>query len=97
MAKRQKDNAKNPKKVYGKDKPQETNLVVPNKAEETNANVDKENRRKEQQMKDTTTAKTKVYKDQCTAFISNLNLKASRNVSPLCFFSSWSRLLNLLY
>ncbi|XP_062176704.1 uncharacterized protein LOC133881712 isoform X2 [Alnus glutinosa] len=77
MAKRQKDNAKNPKKVYGKDKPQESNLVVPNKGEEINANVDKENRRKEQQMKDTTTAKTKVYKDQCTAFISNLNLKAN--------------------
>jgi hypothetical protein len=79
--------------VYGKDKPQQSNLVESNKVEEIKVNVDKENRRKEQQMKDTTTAKTKVYKDQCTAFISNMNLKASRNV----YSQSCGRLLNLLY
>ncbi|XP_041010995.1 squamous cell carcinoma antigen recognized by T-cells 3-like isoform X2 [Juglans microcarpa x Juglans regia] len=71
-AKRQKDAA-----MYGKDKAQDSNLVGPNKVKEINAKVEKENSRIEQQMKDAMTGKTKVYKDQCTAFISNINLKAN--------------------
>ncbi|KAF5449935.1 hypothetical protein F2P56_030331 [Juglans regia] len=70
-AKRQKDAA-----MYGKDKAQDSNLVGPNKVKEINAKVEKENSRIEQ-MKDAMTGKTKVYKDQCTAFISNINLKAN--------------------
>ncbi|KAM3762796.1 hypothetical protein ACB098_01G372800 [Castanea mollissima] len=84
-AKRQKDAAQNPKKAYGKDKAHEPNLVETNEVEEMNAKTDKENGRNEQmkdnygkqQMKDSTPGKTKVYKDQCTAFVSNINLKAN--------------------
>lgn len=62
--------------------------------EEMNAKTDKENSRNEQmkdnygkqQMKDSTPGKTKVYKDQCTAFVSNINLKVSQNS---LFFSSF--------
>lgn len=59
-----------------------------------NAKIDNENGRNEQmkdnygkqQMKDSTPGKTKVYKDQCTAFVSNINLKVSQNS---LFFSSF--------
>ncbi|XP_035540800.1 squamous cell carcinoma antigen recognized by T-cells 3-like isoform X1 [Juglans regia] len=76
-AKRQKDAAQTSKKLYGKDKAQDSNLVEPNKVKEINAKVENENSKNEQQMKDAMTGKTKVYKDQCTAFISNINLKAN--------------------
>ncbi|XP_041010443.1 squamous cell carcinoma antigen recognized by T-cells 3-like isoform X2 [Juglans microcarpa x Juglans regia] len=77
LAKRQKDAAQTSKKLYGKDKAQDSNLVEPNKVKEINAEVENENSKNEQQMKDAMTGKTKVYKDQCTAFISNINLKAN--------------------
>lgn len=73
--------------MYGKDKAHEPNLVETNEVEEMNAKIDNENSRNEQmkdnngkqQMKDSTRGKTKVYKDQCTAFVSNINLKVSQN------------------
>jgi hypothetical protein len=88
--------------VHGKDKAHELNLVETNEVEGMNAKVEKENSRNEhmkdtyrkQQMKDSTPGKTKVYKDQCTAFISNINLKASRN--PLFFFPILAQTLEFL-
>lgn len=77
-AKRQKPTAQNQKKGYEKDKDQAQNLTGVNDAEEVKAKVEKTDITHEKQMKDSNTGRTKVYKDQCTAFISNLNLKASK-------------------
>ena len=76
-AKRQKDTVQNLNKMHEKDKSQVPNLVEINKMEETKVLVEETNVRKEEEAKDSNMEKARVYTDQCTAFISNLNLKVS--------------------
>ncbi|KAJ7967924.1 squamous cell carcinoma antigen recognized by T-cells 3-like [Quillaja saponaria] len=71
-AKRQKEAAQNPKKVQGKDKVQLQNSSEPMKVEENHAKVNKTDNTTEKQ---STSDKTRAYSDQCTAFMSNLNLQ----------------------
>lgn len=73
-AKRQKAAAQKPNKIHGKDKPQAQSSGEPNKMEDVNA---KPESMSEVQVENTVRAKTKVYTDQCTAFVSNLSLQAS--------------------
>lgn len=73
-AKRQKAAAQKPNKIHGKDKPQAQSSGEPNKMEDVNA---KPESMSEVQVENTVRAKTKVYTDQCTAFVSNLSLQAN--------------------
>ncbi|XP_024170815.1 squamous cell carcinoma antigen recognized by T-cells 3 isoform X3 [Rosa chinensis] len=72
-AKRQKDATQKQKKVHGKD------YEVQNKAEQNEGKEMKAKGAKDVQneMKEPVLEKTKVYADQCTAFVSNLSLKAN--------------------
>lgn len=74
-AKRQKDATQNQKQVHGKDKAQVQNLTEKGKMVER-TQVDKPDIKNDIQ-KEAVPEKAKVYTDQCTAFISNLNFKAS--------------------
>lgn len=76
-AKRKKDAGDNLEKVHEKDKAQLEKLDEENKREEIKTQVDEPDIKKEEQTKDPTPGKARVYTDQCTAFISNLHLKAS--------------------
>lgn len=78
-AKRRKDVVHETKKVDGKGKGQSQNLD--DQTGDSKARVKKSNDASDQQMKDSVQEKGKVYSDQCTAFISNLNLKASYSQS----------------
>uniref|UniRef100_A0A2N9HBT0 RRM domain-containing protein n=1 Tax=Fagus sylvatica TaxID=28930 RepID=A0A2N9HBT0_FAGSY len=79
-AKRQNNAAQNPKKVHGKDKAHELNLVETNEVEGMNAKVEKENSRNEhmkdtyrkQQMKDSTPGKTKANSKDLRNFFSDV-------------------------
>lgn len=74
-AKRLKDAAHGPKKANEKGKAQLQNLD--DQTGDSKARVKKPDDTSDHQMKDSVQEKGKVYNDQCTAFISNLNLKAS--------------------
>ncbi|KAL5789204.1 hypothetical protein ACOSQ2_004092 [Xanthoceras sorbifolium] len=76
-AKRQKSTAQGPKKVHEKEKEEVQNLADVNEAEETKSKVEKPERANEPQIKDSVPGKRKGYTDECTAFISNINLKAT--------------------
>ncbi|CAL8109132.1 unnamed protein product [Prunus armeniaca] len=85
-AKRQKDASQKPKKAHGKD----SDVLNPGErtVEKIKPKGDKPDIQNEQQMKERVPEKTKVYADQCTAFVSNINLKASiRPQYPLSFSS----------
>ncbi|CAL2236603.1 unnamed protein product [Prunus armeniaca] len=85
-AKRQKDASQKPKKAHGKD----SDVLNPGErtVEKIKPKGDKPDIQNEQQMKERLPEKTKVYADQCTAFVSNINLKASiRPQYPLSFSS----------
>ncbi|KAF8404008.1 hypothetical protein HHK36_008884 [Tetracentron sinense] len=73
--KRQKDASHNPKRVYGKDKAQKS--TESSKVREIESKVENSDTTDEQQIKDSTSEKTKLYTDQCTVFISNLGLQAN--------------------
>ncbi|KAM1531250.1 hypothetical protein ACFX1T_020271 [Malus domestica] len=75
-AKRQKDAAQKPKKAHGKDS-EVVNSVEQTKVEKIKAMGDQPDRENEQQMKERVPEKGKVYADQCTVFVSNINLKAN--------------------
>ncbi|CAB4298142.1 unnamed protein product [Prunus armeniaca] len=74
-AKRQKDASQKPKKAHGKD----SDVLNPGErtVEKIKPKGDKPDIQNEQQMKERLPEKTKVYADQCTAFVSNINLKAN--------------------
>lgn len=69
LAKRQKDAGQKKKKEY-----EVQNLAEQNEGTEMKA---KGVKGVQSEMKEPVQEKTKVYADQCTAFVSNLNLKAS--------------------
>ncbi|KAJ9687748.1 hypothetical protein PVL29_016282 [Vitis rotundifolia] len=75
-AKRQKDTAQNPKKVDGKGRIELENIVASNEEQELKAKDDKPDDMNKRQMKGPSHEKNK-YLDQCTAFISNLDLEAN--------------------
>ncbi|KAM1226005.1 hypothetical protein PS2_044188 [Malus domestica] len=75
-AKRQKDAAQKPKKAHGKDS-EVMNSVEQTKVEKTKATGDQPDIENEQQIKKRGPEKRKVYADQCTVFVSNINLKAN--------------------
>ncbi|XP_021824437.1 squamous cell carcinoma antigen recognized by T-cells 3 [Prunus avium] len=74
-AKRQKDASQKPKKAHGKD----SDVLNPGEqtVEKIKPKGDKPDIQNEQRMKERVPEKTKVYADQCTAFVSNINLKAN--------------------
>ena len=72
-AKRQKDSAQNQRKAYGKEKAQERNSVEAKTIEDAKVHDGKP----ENETKELTPENPKRYKDQCTAFASNLGFKAS--------------------
>ncbi|KAH9750297.1 EMBRYO DEFECTIVE 140 [Citrus sinensis] len=74
-AKRQKNAPQKPKKVHDKEKQQVQNLAEENEGRETKQTV--EEQPKEQPIKDAVPGRTKGFTDECTAFLSNINLKAS--------------------
>ncbi|GKV31604.1 hypothetical protein SLEP1_g40281 [Rubroshorea leprosula] len=74
-AKRQKNDPRDPKKLNQNSNSQEQNKTEINEGDETKDKVDQPEN--EKQIKDSSAAKNKVYTDQCTAFISNLPLKAN--------------------
>ncbi|PON82152.1 RNA binding protein [Trema orientale] len=76
-AKRQKDTVRNLNEVHKKDKSQVPNSVEKNKPEETKVQVEETHVTKEEQSKDSNPVKARVYTDHCTAFVSNLHLKAN--------------------
>ncbi|KAM6563314.1 hypothetical protein CsatB_023312 [Cannabis sativa] len=76
-AKRRKDAVQNLNKVGEKGKAHVSNSVEKQKIEETNAEVEKTCGKKEEHSKDSNQEKARVYTDQCTAFVSNLPLKAT--------------------
>lgn len=97
-AKRQKNTSQYQKKLHEKENTQGKNVAEANDGEGKKGKVDKPVN--EQQMKDTGPGKTRLYTDQCTAFISNLDYKASRLPSCLlpliCSFplsNMWTPLL----
>lgn len=81
-AKRQKNAPQKPKKVHDKEKRQVQNLAEENEGRETKQTV--EEQPKEQPIKDAVPGRTKGFTDECTAFLSNINLKASGQTLP-CF------------
>lgn len=91
-AKKLKDSAHGPKKVTEKGKAQLEN--VDDQTGDIRGRVKKLDDISDQQMNDSIQEKGKVYNDQCTAFISNLNLKASyyrsafyfNSLSAVCIF-----------
>ncbi|CAB4283083.1 unnamed protein product [Prunus armeniaca] len=74
-AKRQKDAAQKPNKAHGKD----SDVLNPGEqtVEKIKPKGHKPDIQNEQRMKERVPEETKVYADQCTAFVSNINLKAS--------------------
>lgn len=68
--KRQKESEK--KKVQEKEKPREHDLIEAGKVEAEEQDVEKSERTKESLLQ-----RGRVFTDQCTVFISNLNYKAS--------------------
>ncbi|KAH9684447.1 EMBRYO DEFECTIVE 140 [Citrus sinensis] len=74
-AKRQKHAPQKPKKVHDKEKRQVQNLAEENEGRETKQTV--EEQPKKQPIKDAVPGRTKGFTDECTAFLSNINLKAS--------------------
>ncbi|XP_062095039.1 uncharacterized protein LOC133800931 isoform X2 [Humulus lupulus] len=85
-AKRHKDAVQNLNKVHAKGKTQVPISVENHKMEETKAEVEEACGKKEEQSKDSNQEKARIYTDQCTAFVSNLNLKA--NLEDLTKFFS---------
>ncbi|KAK9213759.1 hypothetical protein WN944_005744 [Citrus x changshan-huyou] len=88
-AKRQKNAPQKPKKVHDKEKRQVQNLAEENEGRETKQTV--EEQPKEQPIKDAVPGRTKGFTDECTAFLSNINLKASRQTLP-CFPATYEDL-----
>ncbi|KAK6263531.1 hypothetical protein SCA6_018965 [Theobroma cacao] len=74
-AKRQKNTSQYQKKLHERENTQGKNVAEANDGEGKKGKVDKPVN--EQQMKDTGPGKTRLYTDQCTAFISNLDYKAN--------------------
>ncbi|KAG4145696.1 hypothetical protein ERO13_D05G110000v2 [Gossypium hirsutum] len=62
------------KKLHKKENTQGLNLAEANDGEEKEGKVEK--KVNERQMKDTKNTTSRLYKDQCTAFVSNLNITA---------------------
>ncbi|MBA0807392.1 hypothetical protein Gohar_023199, partial [Gossypium harknessii] len=62
------------KKLHKKENTQGLNLAEANDGEEKEGKVEK--KVNEKQMKDTKNTTSRLYKDQCTAFVSNLNITA---------------------
>lgn len=84
-AKRQKNNAKSVTKENEKGKSKMQNLAEGNGAEEPDSTAEKPEHANELQKKDSVPGKSKGYTDECTAFISNINLKASRETLSYFF------------
>ncbi|KAJ9159110.1 hypothetical protein P3X46_024637 [Hevea brasiliensis] len=76
-AKWQKQTTQSQKKGCEKNKDQAQILAEVTEKEEVKAKVEKTDSIHEKQLQDSYTGRNKVYTDQCTAFISNLNLKAN--------------------
>ncbi|GLT41344.1 hypothetical protein SLA2020_154160 [Shorea laevis] len=74
-AKRQKNDPRDPKKLNQNSNSQEQNKTEINEGDETKDKVDEPEN--EKLVKDPSAAENKVYTDQYTAFISNLNLEAN--------------------
>ncbi|XWS20670.1 hypothetical protein CRYUN_Cryun31cG0122800 [Craigia yunnanensis] len=72
--KQQKNTSQNQKNLHEKKNTRGQNLAEANDVEEREGKVEKQVN--EQQMKDNNLSKTRLYTDQCTAFVSNLNFKA---------------------
>ena len=90
-AKRQKDAAQKPKKAHGKDS-EVVNSVEQTNVEKIKATGDQPDTENEQQMKERVPEKRKVYADQCTVFVSNINLKAcTQPINPFSFSSLMHR------
>lgn len=86
-AKRQKDASQNRQKVHDKEKVPVQNLIEQTKMAEK-IQEDKPDIKNDIHRKDAISEKGKAYTDQCTAFLSNLNIKASRlldNCHPLMY------------
>ena len=83
-AKRQKNTSQNQKNLHEKKNTKGQNIAEANDVEERKGKV--ESQVNEQQMKETNRSKTRLYTDQCTAFVSNLNFKVSRHASFLLPF-----------
>lgn len=76
-AKRQKNTAQKPKKVHEKEMGRAQNFAEENEVEEAKPKV--EEHPNDQHIKDFNPGRAKAYTDECTAFVSNLNLRASRD------------------
>lgn len=76
-AKRQKPISQTLKKEYEKHKDQAQNLAEVTEEKEVKANIGKTESIHENQRRDSDSGRNKVYTDQCTAFVSNINLKAN--------------------
>ena len=63
--------------MHGKEKGRAQNLVEENEVEEAKPKF--EEHPNDQHIKDSTTGRAKGYTDKCTAFLSNLNFRASRD------------------
>lgn len=72
------------KKLHKKENTQGLNLAEANDGEEKEGKVEK--KVNERQMKDTKNTTSRLYKDQCTAFVSNLNITVSRTLNLLLFY-----------
>ncbi|KDP40896.1 hypothetical protein JCGZ_24895 [Jatropha curcas] len=75
--KRQKQTAQTQKKGHEKNKDQAQNLAEVTEAGQVKATAEQTDSTHDKRQKDSDTGKYKVYTDSCTAFISNLNLKAN--------------------
>ncbi|XP_022723457.1 squamous cell carcinoma antigen recognized by T-cells 3 isoform X7 [Durio zibethinus] len=73
-AKRQKNTSQSPKNLHEEKDTQRQNLAEANVRKEQKGKVEKQVN--ELLMKDTNPSKTRLYTDQCTAFLSNLSFKA---------------------
>lgn len=89
-AKRQKGTTQNLKKPDNSDKNQLKSSVVVDEKEHSEAQVSKPERENDVETKALSITKSRHYNDKCTAFISNLNLKASSAFQPPLFVVMWS-------
>lgn len=81
-AKRQKGTTQSQKKSQNVDKNQLKISDVGDKKEHSEAQVSNPERENDVQTKASSITKSRYYNDQCTAFISNLNLKAGSAFKP---------------
>lgn len=103
-AKKQKDAGENRKKVHEKDKALLKNVDEKDNREEIKTQVEELDIKKEERTKDSIPEKARVFTDQCTAFISNLHLKASTHsiflhyvVSLILIVTAFCRQIQKIY